>query len=345
MKKLSVILLLLSYSLTAIAVEKSPVKPASKEVQAQAPQTNPSTSQTKPIASAKQWLERLSQALKNLNFNTSFVVVKNNQAEPYHWFHGRDDNNAELEIFATLNGPRRDILRKGSVVSYIEPETAPYSVDSEQISGPIPAILSGDISSIEASYEFISVGRSRVLGRVAQLIRIVAKEQDRFGYWLWLDKDSGLLLKLAIISRKGQLLEQIQFTHLEITDTLSDTLVQLKSADLPPVIDIPSINQDHELSWQVNWLPTGFKQVKANRHRMSATKQPVEFILFNDGLVDVSVYVGASRDKQRDVEFVMDGATVVLNQVVNGLEISVVGKIPSNTAKAIADSVGVKPAS
>ena len=332
MKLLIFLLLLLSTCFSAIAADSLPVKPAIEN----SPITTP--------ISAKLWLERLSTALKTLNFNTSFVVVKNNQAEPYHWFHGRDEDDLELEIFATLNGPRHDILRKGDIVSYIESEVSPYSVESKKISGPIPAILSADISTIENDYEFISVGRSRVLGRVAQLIRIVSKEQDRFGYWLWLDQESGLLLKLAIISLKGQLLEQIQFTHLDITDSLVDTLIQLKQADLPPVIEVPIINQDHELTWQVNWLPTGFKQIKANRHSMSSTNQPVEFMLYNDGLVDVSVYVSASHEKQRKVEYVMDGATVVLNQVVNGFEISVVGKIPSNTAKAIANSIGIKAA-
>jgi sigma-E factor negative regulatory protein RseB len=39
----------------------------------------------------------------------------------------------------------------------------------------------------------------------------------------------------------------------------------------------------------------------------------------------------------------MDGATVVLNQVVNGFEVSVVGKIPAKTAKVIADSVVLTP--
>ena len=321
-------MLLLSINLAAVASE-TPLN-SSEEA-----------NKIKPV-SAKLWLERLSVALKELNFNTSFVVVKNNQAEPYHWFHGVDENNEELEIFATLNGPRRDILRKGDIISYIEPETPPYSVDSETISGPIPAILSGDIASLETSYEFISVGRSRILGRVAQLIRIVSKEQDRFGYWLWLDQESGLLLKLAIISRKGQLLEQVQFTHLEITDHLVDTIKQLKFAELPPVIENINNSTVDELGWEVQWLPTGFKPVKSNRHRISATKQAVEFILFNDGLVDVSVYVAASRDKNRDVEYVMDGATLVLNQVVNGVEVSVVGKVPSSTAKAIADSVRIK---
>ena len=45
---------------------------------------------------AKELLSRLSNSLKRLNFSTSFVVVKNNQAEPYHWFHGVNKDNIEL---------------------------------------------------------------------------------------------------------------------------------------------------------------------------------------------------------------------------------------------------------
>ena len=288
---------------------------------------------------AKESLERLSKSLQQLNFSTSFVVVKNNQAEPYHWFHGIGEDNVELEILSLLNGPRRDVLRKGEVVSYIEPELPPYSVISPQISGPIPAILSQDISLLASSYDFIPVGRSRVLGRPAQLIRIVSKDQHRFGHWLWLDQTTGLLLKLAIITKKGQLLEQVQFTHLDITDEPSESIQQLQSAELPHVIELPKSHQDNQLSWQVNWLPQSFKRLKANRHRINSNKQPVEFMLYSDGLVEFSVYVSPSKDKQRAGEYVMDGATVVLNQAVNGFEVSVVGKIPALTAKKIANSV------
>ena len=289
--------------------------------------------------SAQESLERLSKSLQQLNFSTSFVVVKNNQAEPYHWFHGVSDDNVELEILSLLNGPRRDILRKGEVVSYIEPELAPYSLISPQISGPIPAILSQDISLLASSYDFISVGRSRVLGRPAQLIRIVSKDQHRFGHWLWLDQSTGLLLKLALITKKGQLLEQVQFTHLDLTDSPSESIKQLQQAELPQVIELPKNQQNNELSWKVNWVPHSFKLLKANRHKINSNKQPVEFMLFSDGLVEFSVYVSRSADKKRAVEYVMDGATVVLNQAVNGFEVSVVGKIPALTAKKIANSV------
>jgi len=311
MKLISSLLLLLSISSSVLAMENDQAEP---------------------------WLERLSQSLNQLNFSTSFVVVKNNQAEPYHWFHGVMEDGVELEILALLNGPRRDVLRKGDVVSYIEPEFPPYSVAAKHISGPIPAILSQDITTLAKSYNFISVGRSRVLGRAAQLIRIVSKDEHRHGHWLWLDQESGLPLKMALITRKGQLLEQIQFTHLDITDTPAESLAQLNVAELPNVVNVPQSGIE-SFAWDVNWLPQGFETVKLDRHRIAQTKQPVEFMLFSDGLVDISVYVGKSKDQQRAVDFALDGGTVVLNQVVEGFEVSVVGKVPSKTAKMIADSI------
>jgi len=316
MKLLSYVVLLLSISFSAVAEESEP---------------------------AKVWLERLSTALNKLNFSTSFVVVKNNQAQPYHWFHGVDEEGKKLEILSLLNGPRRDILRKDNIVSYIEPEFPPYSVTSQRISGPIPAILAGDISQLEKSYDFISVGRSRVLGRPAQLIRIEAKNAHRYAYWLWLDQQSSMLLKLSIVTKQGQQLEQIQFTHLDITEKPSESVLQLNETELPVLVDIPEEYQHQQLQWSVNWLPEGFTRINSNRHKISLTKQPVEFALFSDGLVDISIYVNGSKETQRNVDFAMDGATLVLNQVIDGIEVSIVGKIPSKTAKTIADSITIKP--
>lgn len=289
------------------------------------------------------WLERLSQSFKQLNFASSFVVVKNNQAEPYHWAHGVSEDGVQLEVLSLLNGPRRDTLRRDNIVSYIEPQLPPYSVKSNQISGPIPQILSGDIDQLAENYDFISVGRSRVLGRSAQIIRIVAKDKTRYGHWLWLDQETGLLLKLAIVSDKGQLLEQIQFTHLDITEKPSGYLTQLVETEFPKVVEMPNNNDLDVLNWQVNYLPKGFTAIKANRHRLALTKQPAEFMLFNDGLIDLSVYVSKSEDQQRAVSYVKDGATLILNQVVDGFEVSVVGKLPVKTAQNIADSVAFKP--
>ena len=299
---------------------------------------------TPETESAKLWLERLSQSLRELNFTTSFVVVKNNQAEPYHWLHGIGENEQELEIFARLNGPRLDVLRQGEVVSYIEPDKEPYSIISPDLRTPIPTIFRGDISKLEESYRFISVGRSRVLGRVAQLIRIVAKDSYRYSYWLWLDQNTGLMLKMAVLTRQGQLLEQIQFTHIEVSDKLSGNLEQFQLSELPPVGKFNIQQQNQILNWQVNWLPKGFKIVKSNQHSINSYNRNgnknVEFMLFTDGLTEISVYVNPSAENQRMPEYANDGATLVYNHIIQGIEIGVVGEIPLITAKKIAESIG-----
>ena len=293
--------------------------------------------------SAKLWLEQLSKSLRELNFTTSFVVVKNNQAEPYHWLHGIGENSQELEIFSRLNGPRRDILRQGDIVSYIEPEQEPYSIFSQSVQSPIPTIFRGDFSELEDNYRFISVGRSRVLGRVAQLVRIVAKDKYRFSYWLWLDQETGLLLKMAILTRQGLLLEQIQFTHIEVSEQLSESLVQFQSTELPEIIKLNNQHKNRVLAWEVDWLPQGFAVIKSNQHNLNSHNQgenkAVEFMLFSDGLVEISVYVNLSTESFRAPEYASDGATMVFNHIVQGIEVGIVGDIPLATAKKIAESI------
>lgn len=299
---------------------------------------------TTDTESAKLSLERLSQSLRQLNFTTSFVVVKNNQAEPYHWLHGVGANGQELEVFTRLNGPRRDVLRQGEVVSYIEPEQEAYSLTSTDAQSPIPSIFRGNISELEESYRFISVGRSRVLGRVAQLVRIVAKDKYRFSYWLWLDQKSGLLLKMAVLTRQGQLLEQIQFTHIEVSEQLSESLAKFQLTELPAVITMNNQQPNKDLSWQVDWLPQGFSVIKSNQHNLNSYNRgddkAVEFMLFSDGLAQVSVYVNPSEANYRAAEYASDGATIVFNHVLQGIEVGVVGDIPLETAKRIAESIG-----
>lgn len=293
--------------------------------------------------SAKLWLEQLSKSLRELNFTTSFVVVKNNQAEPYHWLHGIGENSQELEIFSRLNGPRRDILRQGDIVSYIEPEQESYSIISNHVQSPIPTIFRGDFSELEDNYRFISVGRSRVLGRVAQLVRIVAKDKYRFSYWLWLDQETGLLLKMAILTRQGLLLEQIQFTHIEVSEQLSESLVQFQSTELPEIIKLNNQQKNRVLAWKVDWLPQGFAVIKSNQHNLNSHNQgenkAVEFMLFSDGLVEISIYVNLSQENFRAPEYASDGATMVFNHIVQGIEVGIVGDIPLATAKKIAESI------
>ncbi len=329
--KAKISLLLLAFSaMPAFSQQQVETQPPASEL---AP---PSQAAAVKLPSALQWVQRLSSSLKELNFDTSFVVVRNNRAEPYRWLHGVEENN-ELELLTLLNGPRKESIRIDNNVSYFESDNPPYTVNSSAISGPIPRAFSGNVEKLQQSYDFITVGKSRILGRPAQLIRLECKDKQRFGYWLWLDIQSGLLLKAAVISRNGELLEQIQFTHLLITEHSNDLLKQLITVELPS--PAASIAKPIALPWQVNWLPSGFELVNSNRGLLSTINEQVESLMYNDGLVDVSIYVSRSDEAARQASINQTGATVLLSQLREGYEINVVGKIPANTALQIAESV------
>lgn len=331
----------LKHLLFLLALISMPALSQTQASTATSSQNPPSELETpeRKAPTALQWIERLSLSLKNLNFDTSFVVVRNNRAEPYRWLHGVDSDK-ELEIVTLLNGPRKESIRIENVVSYFESDNPPYSVFGSSITGPIPSAFWNNIDKLKQTYHFVGVGKSRILGRPAQLIRLESKDKRRFGYWLWLDIQSGLLLKSAIISPTGELLEQVQFTHLSITEQSHDILKQLHSAELPDPIENQGVKS--EFSWNVNWLPQGFELKNASQSHLGNINEQVESLLFNDGLVNVSVYVARSEQSDRAPSVNQTGATVVFSQLRDGYEINVVGKVPANTALAIAESISFK---
>ncbi|TLU59908.1 transcriptional regulator [Thalassotalea litorea] len=336
MKSVFILIVSACMSMSVVAQQpqegESPTKPSAQQP---APTDQ---QQVEPQPTAKQWLQRLSNSLRQLNFDTSFVVVRNNRAEPYRWLHGIEDGR-ELELISLLNGPRKEAVRVDNTVSYFESNQQPYSVTTDSISGPIPRAFTSDIEKVHQSYDLVEVGKSRILGRPAQLIRLVSKDKQRFGYWVWLDIESGLLLKAAIINGEGELLEQIQFTHLTISEHSNEMLKQLLEAELPKTHDNPLEVSQAQLNWRVNWLPNGFDMLESNQHFVETINLPVDFLLFNDGLVDVSVYVSATDEAPRKSSINQTGATVLLSQIREGYEINVVGKVPAQTANAIADSI------
>jgi len=59
------------------------------------------------------------------------------------------------------------------------------------------------------------MGESRVAGRPAVALGVLAKDQHRYSFELHLDRKTALPLKSLMLSDKGQLLERFQFTRFE----------------------------------------------------------------------------------------------------------------------------------
>lgn len=292
---------------------------------------------------AKSLLMKMSEAVHKNNFNASFAVVKGSNMEPYKWLHGINGND-ELEHLSLLNGAGLEVFRINDKVTYFEPQSSPYTVLAKHISGPIPDVLFQDITVLEQAYNFTLGGKGRIAGRAAQLVKIEAKDEFKFNYWLWLDLESTLLLKAAYVNKKGEALEQLQLTHVSMTKHIAPELVEMSKKQLPKVTAVEKevstgAIKNAQGNWQIGWLPDGFKLLKSDRHNLNLNNELADYYLYSDGLIEVSVFVQRPLPGKRRGGILSSGATSIFVHNADGFDVSVVGNIPGMTAKTIAQSV------
>lgn len=302
--------------------------------------TNETSSNSHPSDSAQAWLAKMSDAVKSLNYTISFILLKPGvDSQPYLWRHGVNEAGLEMEQLNQLNGPGREVVRIGNKVSYFEPNVPPYSLQSSIINGPFPSEFFQRPEKLMLGYEFIMVGRSRIAGRAAQQIRIISKDKSRFGLNVWLDQETGLLLKMNLIGQEAQLLEQIQVTGLQVTKEPDPFFAKIEPGMLPEVVNFnPSavINSP----WTIKYLPKGMTIVKRDLRRLSGSGEVVEYIMLSDGLVDISVYIQDRSNSKPQDNLVGTVQSDTLLTIEHGeLNITIIGKIPAATANAIAKSI------
>jgi sigma-E factor negative regulatory protein RseB len=289
---------------------------------------------------AKQLLRNMATSVQQRNFDASFVVMKEKGMEPYRWLHAHYQNQ-ELELLSLLNGAGLEIVRVENKVTYFEPQSAPYSILTDSIAGPIPEVLFKDISILNQDYDFVLGGKGRIAGRPAQLVRLESKDSGKYNYWLWIDTETSLLLKAAYVNQAGELLEQLQLTHISVTPEPAQQLVELLDRDFPEstLVKDNAISEQSRSNWQIDWLPQGFTLLKADRHKLDLNNELADYYLFSDGLVEFSVFVQRPLAGKRPSGALSSGATTVYVHNSGAYDVSVVGKIPPHTARSIAESV------
>jgi sigma-E factor negative regulatory protein RseB len=289
---------------------------------------------------AKTLLLEMANAVHNRNFDASFVVVKGKSMEPYRWVHAKQ-GETELEHLSLLNGAGLEMIRVNDQVTYFEPQSEPYSLKTDSIAGPIPEVLFKDIQRLSEHYDFVLGGKGRIAGRAAQLVRIESKDEHKYNYWIWLDMESALLLKAAYVNHQGEALEQLQLTHISVTEQPAPMLLEVLNRNFPtplPESELEGVDNS-STNWKISWLPAGFELLKSDRHKLDLNNELTDYYLYSDGFVEVSVFIQRPLPGKRLSGALTSGATTVYVHNGGNFDVSVVGNVPSLTAKAIAESV------
>ncbi|VTM58247.1 anti-sigma E factor [Klebsiella pneumoniae] len=112
-------------------------------------------------------------------------------------------NNQPLAQLLQLDGPRREVVLRGTEISYFEPGLDPFTLNGDYIVDSLPSLVYSDFKRLSASYDFISVGRTRIADRLCDVIRVVARDGTRYSFIAWLDAETKLPLRVDLLDRDG----------------------------------------------------------------------------------------------------------------------------------------------
>jgi sigma-E factor negative regulatory protein RseB len=238
----------------------------------------------------------------------------------------RVENGEATEVLSRLTGREVRILRSKHPTSCTHP--------GHELLIAARASSAG-VCGLAASYRFHLDAGERIAGREALRLRVDPLDMYRYGYVFELDRETALMLKATTYSADQRVLEQFQFASL----TMDDQPVE----DAPAEVRVSHPHPDARaelrggLPWQVAWVPEGFlatDAAPAASQRKSYTDGLAAFSVFLEPL-NVAIKPGEGVERQGSTIAYTRGVTLRQRPVL----ITVVGEIPTNTARMVADSV------
>ena len=225
--------------------------------------------------------------------------------------------------------------RQSVVVTKSRPRTFPYSKLFDSNSG-------------FARFYALSVARGeRIAGRYTKLVVVDPYDRFRYGYRLWMDRDTGLLLKSELIDVRGEIVEQLVYTSIDLPAEIPDELLEPEisgagytwyNSDQAELVAGSGVGA--EANWYPGWLPDGFEPHDPARDSILSSRDAVVHLAFSDGLASVSVFIerldaaSAALDGLDSV-----GAVNAYGSMVADIQITVVGEVPAATVTRIAASI------
>ena len=280
------------------------------------------------------WLKKMGGALRSENYAGNFTYIRGSRFDNIRIVH-LVEQGKELERLFNLNGEVRELYREDGE-AHCYHSRSDLSADGltghDVHIGPFTPAFSDRVLSTQNLYNLAMQGKDRIAGRAAVVLTVSPRFNDRYGYRVWLDEETGLLLQSHLIER-GRIKEIFQFTHIEVGEFISKSSLQTRmvgdTISHPLALDVNEKKENPV--WKVNWLPDGFKPVRIQSNRLH----------FTDGLATFSVFIETTGPTPMPDLTTTDGGTVVITRrhQKTGPQITVVGEVPVRTARRVAESV------
>lgn len=293
-------------------------------------------------------LQRLQLAARKLNYSGTIVSMQQGgQPQTSRITHVNEGGN-ERERLEMLDGTPLVVVRHNQQIMSYAPETRTVIIEKRAGRGGFPALLTEPATSVALHYEVRKGEIDRVAGMECQVLILEPRDRLRYSHRLWSDLGSGLLLKSQIVNEKGEVVEQIAFSQVEIGGSAERFGARLQKPSggrnwrhvSPAVVDA----NFSDAGWRIENPFPGFRKVLELRRGIGETE--VGQVVFSDGLASVSIFLEALRAGREVREgLASQGAINIFQRRIGDHLITVLGEAPPACVTRIAHAIEYKPGS
>lgn len=310
----------------------------------------PLQAQTAPQAATatrnvNEWLTRMHEASRQRAYMGTLVVSAGSVMSASRIWHVCDGAQ-QMERVETLTGaPRTTIRRNNEVITFI-PESRTAWVEKRESLGLFPELLRTPSNAIPDHYGVRETGVERVAGHLADVVEIVPKDHLRFGYRIWSEKKTGLVVRLQTLDEQGTVLEQVAFSELQLDAPVRmDKLNRLMNDTRGYEVRTPVLKKTtpEAEGWRLKEPVPGFLSmscyIRDGGEAQGEHAAPMQWV-FSDGLASISLFVevfDAQRHGQEKSS--VSGATHSLTRRIGNHWLTALGEVPPVTLRLFAQSL------
>jgi len=299
--------------------------------------------------SALQWLEAAQGAAARVNYSGTVVYESGGEMRTSRITH-MFDGTRSFERVQRLDGKPREFIRMRSngndEVQCLYPEARRIVIEHRAADDAFPGLAGVSAATIMERYKLQIGAVERVAGIDCRLLVLEPRDGLRYGYRLWIDQGSGLLLRAQTLGERGEVLEQIAFTDIRIGERIDRARLKPAWPTTGWTVERSDYRKANsaDSGWSVP-TPVGFQKTKEVSRRMG--NSDALQIVFTDGLATMSVFIeqaeqvadARAADARAADPVQTVGPTSAYTRRIADATVTVVGEVPPAAVRSVASSV------
>lgn len=247
-----------------------------------------------PVASpvsATGWIGRLRRAAQQQSYSGTLVVTTDTGlmagSRVVHACH----DGRQIERVDVLDGPARTVFRRdGEMRTFLH--AARTVEDGLATSATLfPKTQTAQSAPLDALYRAVRKGTERVAGHDADVVWLVPLDSLRFGYRIWSEQASGVVLRVQTVQEDGRVLEQTSFLQIDLTSPVPFESLSKAMDDIAGYVLQPAAGAQNDVKPNALLLRAPIPGYILQGCRTAGARANTVQCNYADGLASVSVFV------------------------------------------------------